>query len=212
MTNAGAYRAAVNDDGTSDGTEDNDVATVLIAGASGLIGRAAARHAVASGVGRVVGLSRRAPTDFDGVESIAVDLLDAEATAAAVASVGPVDAVVYAALSEDPGLFGGWTDDATIERNAAMARHLFDPVTATSPGLRHVTLLHGAKAYGLHHPELGLSGIHMPLKERWPVRPHRNFYFEQERYLHDRRASLGAEWGSRCSARPSSTASLRRST
>lgn len=163
---------------------------LLVAGVSGLVGRAAARRALADGW-RVIGLSRRRPDGLDGLEHHAVDLLDAAATANVVDELTAVTHVAYAALHEEPGLFGGWLDQDTIDRNVAMLRHLMVPLAAAATGLRHVTLLHGTKAYGVHRPELGMAGLHVPLRERVPVRPHPNFYFDQERLLHDLRDGAG---------------------
>ncbi|MDY7105083.1 MAG: NAD-dependent epimerase/dehydratase family protein [Actinomycetota bacterium] len=155
---------------------------VLVVGASGLVGRAAVERFAAAGWD-VVAMSRRRPTGLDGVEHRAVDLTDADECAAAVADLADVTHVVYAAVAERPGLFEGWVDDELIERNATMAANLFDPLVDAAPGLRHVSLLHGTKAYGLHHPSLRDHSIDLPLRERMPVRPHPNFYFRQEQHL-----------------------------
>jgi hypothetical protein len=56
-----------------------------------------------------------------------------------------------------------------------------------------VSLLHGTKAYGLHHPEVGYGGVKIPLREREPRIPHRNFYFVQEDYLREKQ--VGSTWG-----------------
>ena len=167
---------------------------MLVVGASGLIGRAVLERMSDAPGWTVTGISRRLPDGVPGAELRSVDLLDTDACARFAATASDVTHVVYAALSEDPGLFGGWTDDATIERNSAMLRNIFDPLSDVATGLRHVCLLHGTKAYGVHHPDLGFDGVHMPLKERWPVRPHRNFYFEQENHLAQRRAATGGTW------------------
>ena len=63
-----------------------------------------------------------------------------------------------------------------------------------SPGLEHVSLLHGTKAYGVHHPSIGPKGAKIPLREREPRREHPNFYFLQEDYLREKQQS-GATWG-----------------
>lgn len=157
---------------------------VLVIGASGLVGHAAAERFAHSGGWDVVALSRR-PVDIPGVRWRPLDLLDDRACRAVAGDLTGVTHVVYAALQERPGLFAGWTDDELIDRNARMARNLFGPLVEAAPGLEHISLLHGTKAYGLHHPDLGTTGIHMPLRERDPLRPHRNFYFEQEQYLRD---------------------------
>ena len=164
---------------------------VLVAGASGLVGLAAARAFAADGYD-VVAVSRRPPRALEA-HWLAVDLADAEACRAAFASLRDVTHVVYAALQEAPGLFAGWVAPELIERNGAMLRNLFQPLLGAARGLRHVSLLHGTKAYGLHHHAVGRAGWRMPLVERTPRRPHPNFYFLQEEYLRERQA--GAEWG-----------------
>ena len=110
-----------------------------------------------------------------------------------VSEMSDVTHVVYAALHEIPGLMPGWFDDEVIETNATMLRNLFDPLSAAAKNLQHVSLLHGTKAYGFHHPDVGLTGLRIPLKERDPIRPHRNFYFVQQQYLEDRQQ--GQSWG-----------------
>jgi len=87
----------------------------------------------------------------------------------------------------------GWVDPAMIERNGQMLRHLFEPLSRAAGGLRHVSLLHGTKAYGLHHPSIGMRGAHIPLREREPRVEHPNFYWVQEDYL--RAKQQGASWG-----------------
>lgn len=98
--------------------------------------------------------------------------------------------LVYAALQEQPGLFAGWIDEGTIERNGEMLRNLFEPLSACAK-LQHVSLLHGTKAYGLHHPSVGMQGVRIPLREREPRREHPNFYFVQEDYLLEAQRRLG---------------------
>lgn len=156
---------------------------VLIAGASGLVGHAACERFAGAGHD-VVAVSRRR-VELPGVDWRRLDLLDEDACHDLAGELGDVTHVVYAALQESPGLFAGWIDDELIDRNARMVRNLFAPLVEAATGLEQVSLMHGTKAYGVHHPELGLDGLHMPLRERDPLRPHRNFYFEQERYLHE---------------------------
>lgn len=167
--------------------------TVLVAGASGLVGHAAMEEFAAQPGWRVIGVSRRRPPDVPGAEFLSVDLLDAESCERAFSSMGDVTHLVYAALQEDPGLFAGWLDDDLMQRNAAMLRNLFEPLARAAKALRHVTLLHGTKAYGLHHPSVGYEGVRIPLRERDPRNPHPNFYFLQEDYLNEKQRS--ADWG-----------------
>ena len=166
--------------------------TVLVAGASGLVGHAAVEEFASRPGWRVIGVSRRTPGDVPGAEFHSVDLLDPEACERAFAALPGVTHLVYAALQEDPGLLPGWLDDHLMDRNAAMLRNLFEPLSRAAEGLRHVTLLHGTKAYGLHHPSVGYEGVRIPLRERDPRKPHPNFYFLQEDYLHQKQR--GQSW------------------
>lgn len=165
---------------------------VLVAGASGLVGMAAIRHFASIPGWEVVGVSRRRPP-IDGFEFIGVDLLDADACDDVFGAMRGITHLVYAALHEAPGLLPGWLDAEVIEQNAAMLRNLFEPLSRAATGLEHVSLLHGTKAYGLHHPDVATAGIRVPLKERDPIRPHPNFYFEQQAYLETEQR--GAAWG-----------------
>lgn len=156
---------------------------VLIAGASGLVGKAAARSFAANPDWDVIGVSRRQPDDLPGVTLLAVDLTDEGQCQRVFGELSDVTHLIYAALHEIPGLMPGWVDEDTIQRNALMLRNLFDPLSRAAKDLQHVSLLHGTKAYGLHHPDIGLENIRNPLREREPRVEHRNFYFLQEDYL-----------------------------
>ena len=166
---------------------------VLVAGASGLVGYATIRHFASMAGWQVVGVSRRVPPGLDGATLLQVDLMDRDHCAEVFGAMPDVTHVVYAALSETPGLYAGWLDEENIERNGQMLRNLFDPLSAVASGLEHVTLLHGTKAYGLHHPDIGMQGVRVPLRERDPRRAHRNFYFVQEEYLQAKQRE--SSWG-----------------
>ena len=163
--------------------------TVLVAGASGLVGHAAIEHFVARGDWDVIGVSRRLPNDLPGAKLVSLDLADPEACRKASPEFRAVTHVVYAALFEMPGLFRGWVEDEQIERNGAMCRNLFEPLLEVATQLKHVSLLHGTKAYGIHHPAVGPTGVKNPLREREPRAQHPNFYWVQEDYLREKQRS-----------------------
>jgi nucleoside-diphosphate-sugar epimerase len=160
---------------------------VLIAGALGVVGRAALAHFESLGDCQVVGLSRRAPDFKTAARWIRVDLADAAATAAAIADLSDVTHVVYAALHEEEDLVAGWTEDRQIRTNLAMLRNLVGPLANGAPGLTHVTLLQGTKAYGIHH-----GPFKIPAKETDPRFIAPNFYYDQEDWLRERAA--GSSW------------------
>jgi len=164
-------------------------ATVLVAGATGVVGHAAMEELAARGWD-VVALSRRRPECTTGeVRHLAVDLRDGAAAAAAVGGLRDVTHVVYAALFEKPGLVGGWYERDQMETNLVMLRHCLEPLARASPSLRHVSLLQGTKAYGVHH-----HAIAVPARERWPRDPHENFYWLQEDWLRATAAAAGWTW------------------
>ena len=162
--------------------------TVLIAGASGVIGSAAAAHFASLADWRALGVSRRAPNPPpSGYEHVALDLTDADACRAAAERFGDVTHVVYAALFEKPGLIPGWYEQDQMQTNLAMMRNLMDPLLARAAGLRHVSVLQGTKAYGAHVHRLAV-----PAREDAPRDAHENFYWLQEDYIRGRQA--GSNW------------------
>lgn len=154
--------------------------TVMIAGASGVVGQAALAHFAGLPGWRVVAVSRRAPRWPSGVEGrhLSVDLCDPVACAQALATVPGVTHLVYAALFEKPGLVRGWREADQMQTNLSMLRNLLDPLTRPGHRLRHASLLQGTKAYGVHlHP------VAVPARESQPRDNHENFYWLQEDHL-----------------------------
>ena len=161
--------------------------TVLVVGASGLVGVAAVERFLNDGY-EVIAVSRRRP-EIDGdrpFKHLALDLRDAAACTAAVRDLTPVTHVVYTAVFELPGLVAGWSERVQMDTNLAMLRNLMEPLCATAKGLRHVSLLQGTKAYGVHlHP------MRVPGRERQPRDRHDNFYWLQEDYIRAKSARDG---------------------
>jgi nucleoside-diphosphate-sugar epimerase len=161
--------------------------TVLIAGATGVVGRAAVERFAREPGWRTIALSRRAPDAAGDYRHLALDLGDAAACDAAAAQLRDVTHVVFAALHERPGLVRGWREAEQMQTNLTMLRNLMQPLLRVASGLRHVTLLQGAKAYGAH-----LHAIPVPAREDAPRDPHANFYWLQEDWL--RAAQAGRDW------------------
>ena len=162
--------------------------TVLIAGATGLVGYAALKQFTRDPDTDVIALSRRVPPNLFGARHLSADLTDAEATRQLLSDLTTITHVVYAALFELPGLVSGWRDERQIDTNDRMLRNLLEPLIENSPGLRHVTLLQGTKAYGVH-----VRPFKVPAREgRSEMREQPNFYWAQEDYLRARQ--IGADW------------------
>lgn len=160
---------------------------ILVAGATGLVGFAAMKHFAERGF-KVTALSRRKPVETFGATHIPIDLTDRAACAEAMAGMGDVTRLVFAALHEKPGLVAGWLEADQIETNRRMLENLFDPLEKSASGLRHVSLLQGTKAYGAH-----VRPIAVPAREnRDEMKEQPNFYWEQEDYI--RAKQRGRDW------------------
>jgi nucleoside-diphosphate-sugar epimerase len=163
---------------------------VLIAGASGLVGYAAIRHFAGTPDCEIVALSRRAPDDTHGARFVPLDLTDAAACERFAADCSDVTHLVYAALHELPGLVAGWREREQIETNDRMLRNLLDPLERHAKNLRHVTLLQGTKAYGVH-----VRPLKVPAREnRSEMHEQPNFYWNQESHLRELQKGKAWSW------------------
>ena len=160
----------------------------LVAGASGLIG-VAAIESFLSADWDVVGISRRKPELPSGQDFrfIQVDLRDEKAAGQALSPLNDVTHVAYAAIYESADdLVGGWSNAAQIEVNDAMLRNVIEPLLSGKSALKHVSILQGTKAYGVHlHP------IAIPARESDPRDNHPNFFLDQQDYVRDAGARHG---------------------
>src|ERR1700741_5161947 len=152
---------------------------VVVAGATGLVGSAALRHFGASEDCEVVALSRRKPRDLHGARHVQADLTDAAQSAGIAAQLQGATHLVYAALYETPNLVDGWRDESQIRTNDRMLRNLMAVLEPAAPSLRHVALLQGTKAYGVH-----VRPLTVPAREgRSEMYEQPNFYWAQENFL-----------------------------
>lgn len=159
--------------------------TVLVAGASGVVGQAAIEAFAAAGW-RVLGLSRRVPLSIraPGFTHLAADLADPASLAPHAAVLKDVSRLAYAALYEEPALVSGWRNAEQMRRNDVMLANALDALSDAP--LEHVSLLQGTKAYGAH-----IHRIPTPARERAPRDPHENFYWLQEDRLRAAAARRG---------------------
>ena len=161
---------------------------VLVAGASGLIGVAAIESFLSAGWD-VVGISRRKPNLPSGREFdfISADLRDERAARQALSPLANVTHVAYAAIYENANdLVSGWSNADQIKINNAMLHNVIEPLVSGGAALKHVSILQGTKAYGVHlHP------IAIPARESDPRDDHANFFFDQQDYVRDAGAKHG---------------------
>ncbi len=160
--------------------------TVLIAGASGLVGTAAVIEFAAAGW-EVIAVSRRRPELLEGhrYTHLPLDLQDASACRVTAESLKRVTHVVYTAVYELPGLIQGWTDPMQIQTNAQMLRNLLDPLRHAA-SLKHISILQGTKAYGGH-----VRPLRIPARESQARVEHPNFYWLHEDYVREMQKNDG---------------------
>jgi nucleoside-diphosphate-sugar epimerase len=166
--------------------------TMLVVGATGLVGEPALERFAAADDWQAIAVSRRTPEPVakGSFRHLALDLTDAAACRAAAEQLRDVTHVVYAALYEKPGLVAGWQEADQMAVNEAMLKNLMEPLADAARGLRHVTLLQGTKAYGAHVR----ADMPIPARERAPRYEHANFYWLQEDYLRAKAKAHGFAW------------------
>jgi nucleoside-diphosphate-sugar epimerase len=161
---------------------------VVVAGATGLVGNAALRHFGAVGGADVMALSRRKPRDLHGARHVGLDLTNAAQCAAVADELKGTTHLIYAALYEEPNLVDGWREQKQITINDHMLRNLMGALEPVSSDLRHVALLQGTKAYGVH-----VRPLTVPAREgRSEMYEQPNFYWAQENFL--RELQRGKAW------------------
>lgn len=153
----------------------------LVAGALGVSGRALVQHLDTLSDWEVIGLSRRTPDFKTRARYASVDLLNKSAVDALADQIGGVTHVFYAALHWGANYFD------EIAPNLGMLRNVVEAAERSSPSLRKVVLLEGAKYYGAH-----LGPYKTPAKESDPRHMPPNFYYDQEDYL--KAQSTGKAW------------------
>ncbi len=155
--------------------------TVMIAGANGVIGRAAAQHFVTQPDTTVIALSRRTEGHVEGVRPISVDLLDPASIRDRLGDISGITHLIFAAYLEKP------TAAERSAVNVGLLRRLLDVVD--SPALEHVTFYQGGKAYGAD-----LGPFKTPAREDDPRLMPPNFYYDQEDHLRERQTGKTWHW------------------
>jgi nucleoside-diphosphate-sugar epimerase len=154
--------------------------TAVVVGSTGIIGRAITAKLAELGGWRVIGVTRSGGTVPGVDEALAVDLSDPEEARRRLAPAAGATHVFFAAYLPQ----GSWA--AEVAPNRALLVNAVEGLEAVGAPLRHVTLITGAKYYGVH---LGPSAA--PAVETEPRHLGPNFYYDQEDYLRSRE---GAAW------------------
>jgi nucleoside-diphosphate-sugar epimerase len=157
----------------------------LVVGATGISGGNVASRLLADGW-RVSGLSRRADGLDPRVTHLAADLLDADATAAAVRGTAPTHV-----------FFTTWmrcaTEAENCDVNGRMLQHLLDAVAGEGT-VRHVALTTGLKHYLGPFEAYAKAQPDTPFSEEQARLPYQNFYYVQEDVLWAAAARDGFTW------------------
>src|SRR5687767_10127590 len=123
-----------------------------------MVGRAVLTHFESRSDWEIIALSRRRPDFPTRAECVSVDLLDASECVAKLASLNNVTHAVYAALYKSTSDPSGWIDADHIAGNLAMLQNFLDAIEPSSSSFRHLSLLQGTKAYGIHLGAMTIPG------------------------------------------------------
>jgi nucleoside-diphosphate-sugar epimerase len=159
--------------------------TVLIVGASGIVGSAAAARFVEEGW-RVAGLARR-PVAQTGVTPVAADLQDPAAVAQALSGLAPSHLILATWQRRD-------TEAEMIRVNRAMVEAVLDGLRGQG-SLRHAALVTGLKHYLGPFEAYGRGTLpQTPFREEQGRLPIENFYYAQEDALFAAAERDGFSW------------------
>ncbi|OGA22919.1 MAG: hypothetical protein A3H34_01595 [Betaproteobacteria bacterium RIFCSPLOWO2_02_FULL_67_19] len=157
----------------------------VVAGALGVAGRAVLEELEPRRDCEIVALSRRKPDFPTRARFLAIDLTDLEQTRRALADVGRVTQVFFAAYAPRPSPVG------EVAPNLGMLVNLVTAAEEISPGLRHVAIVQGSKWYGNH-----LGPYRTPAREDDPRHMPPNFYYDQQDWLEARQRGKAWSWSS----------------
>lgn len=157
--------------------------TAVVVGATGIIGRAIVAKLSELGGWRTIAVSQSGKTVPGADEAIGVDLLDSAAARRHLAVASEATHLFFAAYAPRPG----WLEE--VQPNLALLVNAIEGLESVGAPLQYVTLITGAKYYGVH---LGVSAS--PALETEPRHVGPNFYYAQEDYLRSRAGSSTWQW------------------
>jgi nucleoside-diphosphate-sugar epimerase len=146
--------------------------TALIVGASGIVGNNLARRLRERGW-QVLGLARRPPTDIEGVQPVAADLLDPAALRSALQGAKPTHVFLTTWMRQP-------TEAENIRVNGTMVRNVLEALSGAA-SVQHVALVTGLKHYLGPFEAYGKGALPAtPFREEQPRLDVENFYYAQE--------------------------------
>jgi nucleoside-diphosphate-sugar epimerase len=155
----------------------------LVVGGLGVAGYGIVKHLATRPDWTVHAVSRRSPEEPSGATWHSCDLLDREAVEGTLGGLRDITHIFYVAYLAKP------TFAEEVAPNLAMLANAVEVVERASPGLQHISLMQGTKAYGTH-----LGAFKTPARETDPRHMPPNFYYDQEDWLRTRAPKAGWTW------------------
>lgn len=152
----------------------------LVTGVHGIVGFNLLEELAGRSDWTAVGLGRREAGPLPGQDYLCVDLKDANAVKSALAGLGDVTHLFFAAFQYAPDPY------EEIAVNVAILNNTLDGLRAAGAPLQRVVIYQGGKAYGAL-----LGSVRTPAKETDPRVPGPLFYYDQEDLLYARGAKEG---------------------
>jgi nucleoside-diphosphate-sugar epimerase len=163
----------------------NEIA--LVVGASGITGSNLATELIANGW-TTYGLARNPKTDIAGLQPVAVDLMNPDHLATALADIRPTHVFITSWMRND-------TEAENIRVNSAMVRNVLNALSAKG-SLQHVALVTGLKHYLGPFEAYAKEGFlpKTPVSEEHPRLDIENFYYAQEDEVYAAAERDGFTW------------------
>lgn len=157
--------------------------TAVVVGATGIIGSAIVAKLSEVGGWRTIAVSQSGKTVPGADEAIAVDLMDSADARLKLAAAREASHLFFAAYAPR----SGWIEE--VQPNLALLMNAIEGLESAGAPLKHVTLITGAKYYGVH---VGISTS--PALETEPRHVGPNFYYAQEDYLRSQAKNSTWQW------------------
>jgi nucleoside-diphosphate-sugar epimerase len=163
-----------------------DAPLAMVVGATGISGQALSASLVDRGW-KVVGVSRRSPSELAGVDPVLLDLTNAAQVGETIAAIAPTHVFITA-----------WAKMANESENIAVNGAIVRDVLAAAAGggrLQHTALVTGLKHYMGPFEAYGTGEVRdTPFHEDEPRLPIPNFYYAQEDELWDAAEKNNFTW------------------
>lgn len=157
--------------------------TALVVGATGVVGTKLVEELQSQGDWQIIGLSRRGGTDSADTRHISVELLDIEASRAALQDLREVTHIFFAGFIER----ANWAE--MVAPNLALLVNVVDIIEPVAANLQHISLMQGYKVYGAH-----LGQFTTPVRESDGTHASPEYNVEQQKFIVERQRGKTWTW------------------